>query len=155
MLEVRTIVCPVDFSETSRRALEYAAAMAEKCGSTLSVVHVVEDVPALTAYAGVVTRSLREEMEDSARRDLGEWVSGLGPVAAQARLAVIRGTPYKAIVEFAKREKADLIVMGTHGRSGFEHAFFGSVAERVLRRAPCPVLVVRPEVAEINQAPRK
>jgi len=143
MVALRKILCPVDFSETSRHAFQYAVLLAQKCAAELTVLHVVEDVPLFTAYAGVPETAIRDEVEKSARKELAELVGSIDPGSGQIRTQLVRGTSYKAIVRYAEEHKADLIVMGTHGRSGLEYAFFGSVTERVMRRAPCPVLIAR------------
>jgi universal stress protein A len=156
MVDFRRILCPVDFSETSRHALGYGVALAQKCGAELIVLHVVEDVPLLTAYAGVPEMELLETAEKSARAELAQLLAGLPAGGGAGQSDVVRGKSHKAILEYANKVRADLIVMGTHGRSGLDHAFFGSVTERVIRRAPCPVLIVRhPSVLGGAQAERK
>lgn len=142
MVILHTILCPVDFSETSRRAFDYALLLAELSSAELIVVHAVEDVPLFTAYAGPQMDSILQEAEKAARRELAELIAGVKAENVRIRTDVIHGRVYQAILQYAKQQKADLIVMGTHGRTGLEYAFFGSVAERVIRGAHCPVLIV-------------
>ena len=143
MIAVRRILCPVDFSETSRHAFEYAVHFAKQCEAELIVVHATEDTPLLTNFGGMPDLNFKSEVEASARKEMAAWVAGCNPGAMRVRTELIRGATYRAILKFAEEQHADLIVMGTHGRSGLDYAFFGSVAERVIRRAPCPVLIVR------------
>jgi nucleotide-binding universal stress UspA family protein len=86
--------------------------------------------------------TILQEAEKAARRELAELIAGVKAENVRIRSDVIHGRVYKAILQYAALQKADLIVMGTHGRTGLEYAFFGSVAERVIRGAPCPVLIV-------------
>jgi len=144
MVAVRSILCPVDFSETSRRALDYALLLARTCAAELTVLHVVEDVPLLTAYAGLPEGSLVEKVEESARMELAELVAAIPAQGFPIRSDLIHGTTWKAILQYAAQHGSELIVMGSHGRKGLEHAIFGSVTERVIRRAACPVLIVPP-----------
>ena len=145
-MEIRRILAPTDFSEFSKQAIQYAYELAQKFGARLLLLHVVE----LQAYPvdiflpSEAGTTLLEDLEHQARLDLAQLVPKAqdGPVEV-TRQAVV-GTPYHKIVEVAAAEKVDLIVMATHGRTGLSHLFIGSVAERVVRMAPCPVLTIRP-----------
>jgi len=155
VMNIKRILCPVDFSDTSRRALEWAGQMAAWTGAALEVVHAMEDAPAMTAYAGLPDMGAPADPRASAQRDLNEWVAGLDEaVRSRSKIRVISGRSHKAILSYAAESRADLIVMGTHGRSGFEQAVMGSVTERVMRHAQCPVLVVPPP-AEKDRPARK
>ncbi len=143
-MQIQRILCPVDFSETSQRALAYALGLAQAAGAELIVVHALEEAPLFAAYAGPQAGSILAEAENAARRELAELVADATLPAARLRTEILRGKIPQAILEYAEQQQADLIVMGTHGRSGLEYAFFGSVAERVIRRARCPVLIVPP-----------
>ena len=154
MIEIKRILCPVDFSDFSRHALEYAAVLARWYGSEITVLHAFSmpvGIPAVPAYGGpvlleqpVATAAHRARLEKS----LHEFVAPLdGPPMS---LLVSEGTAVDQILEQAT--SADLIVMGTHGRSGFERLLLGSVTEKVLRKARCPVLTVPPR-AEGAAAP--
>jgi nucleotide-binding universal stress UspA family protein len=142
----KRILCPIDFSDASRSALETAADLARRSGASLTLFHAYP-VPGYTFPDGsfVASSKMLEELADQAKRHLDEWkgiATGLGVAAVDAATAV--GEPAHEIVAFAKEKGSDLVVVGTHGRTGLQHALMGSVAERVVRKAPCPVLTVRP-----------
>ena len=142
---IRHILCPIDFSEYSRRALDHALAIARWYESTVTVLHVFSPVPAVAFSPGpvvfepmVFTPVAREQL-------LAETKTFADKEAARGitiDAAVRAGTPAAEIVEEAVTISADLLVMGTHGRSGFNRLLLGSVAERVLRKASCPVMTV-------------
>jgi nucleotide-binding universal stress UspA family protein len=143
MIKLEKLVCLVDFSSTSRLALDYAVATARKFSAELVLLHVLEEVPLLTAYAGHAELDELRYAEDAARKQLAEWIARSDGSDLKARVEVSRGPTEASIVEFCEREKADLMVMGTHGRRFLDAALFGSVAHRVIRRVACPVLLVR------------
>lgn len=139
MLPIRTILHPTDFSELSQPAFELSCALAQDYGATLVVLHAA-DLPLLTPVEGVLIPTPIDEAE--AFRGRLEAVRPADPrVAVRHRLA--EGNPAEEILAAAADEKADLIVLGTHGRGGITRALMGSVAETVQRSAPCPVLTVR------------
>jgi nucleotide-binding universal stress UspA family protein len=142
----KTICCPVDFSDASRAAMEVAADLARRGGASLTLLHAYP-VPGYTFPDGSVVASPRmlQELADQSARHLGEWkkqAEALG--APDVRVETVVGEPAAEIVAFARDRKVDLLVLGTHGRTGIEHALMGSVAERVVRKARCPVLTVHP-----------
>ena len=151
MFRARKICCPVDFSETSKAALEMAADLASQFDAELTVLHVVEDANPLLPQGRVfVTSEFFQPVLDKANRSLREWLQlaeGRGKIKVDGR--VVTGVPFAEILQFVEQGKFDLIVMGTEGRTGLTHLVFGSVAERVLRMAPCPVLVV-PNPARVS-----
>jgi nucleotide-binding universal stress UspA family protein len=138
------ILVPIDFSDPSDAALQYAASVAARFNAALHVLHVVDD-PYRAAYAAEVfvpeVEGLREELMADAVGKLNDKLRVLGVTGAMT--AAVIGTPSMSIVEYAGGHGIDLIVMGTHGRGGVSHLLMGSVAERVVRTAPCPVLTVR------------
>lgn len=144
------ILVAVDFSEESRSALACAAEMAARFDASLTLVHVVEphfgppdtDVPALTGEASDAEEYAEAKLELSA---LGEQM--LGPCRV-VETVVRAGLAFFEITEAAKALGADLIVVGTHGYTGIKRALLGSTAERVVRHAPCPVLVARASYGE-------
>jgi nucleotide-binding universal stress UspA family protein len=139
MLPVRTILHPADFSECSRPAFELACALARDYGARLVVIHVAQ-LPLLMPEGGVLVPSPVDEAE-GARVRLEQVRPADSRVGVRHRLA--EGDPAEEILKVAEEEQADLIVMGTHGRGGLSRLLMGSVAEGVLRQAPCPVLTVR------------
>jgi nucleotide-binding universal stress UspA family protein len=146
MIAFRRILCPIDFSESSRHALDHAVEVARWYGGTITALHALQPIPytdPLMAGALVFTP---EDLE-RAGRDLAGFVKdevGRTPVEP----AVVQGAAAPVILEQARTLPADLVVLGTHGRSGFERFMLGSVTERVLRKAPCPVLTVPPRAAD-------
>jgi nucleotide-binding universal stress UspA family protein len=146
MIDLRRILVPTDFSKHSQRALIYAAALAEKFGAEIFLLHVVQDfavflpdlvtaTPPALPPRDQLTSAVREALERTVRENHVEGLR-LHPEARE-------GTPYHEIVTFAREKEIDLVVMGTHGRTGLAHLLLGSVTERVVRRSPCPVLTVR------------
>jgi nucleotide-binding universal stress UspA family protein len=143
----KKICCPIDFSDASRAAMEVAADLARRTGASLVLLHAYP-IPGYTFPDGSVVASpkMMQELADQAEKHLDEWrreaerLLGAGRVSAEK----VVGEPAAEIVSFARSAGAELVVVGTHGRTGLEHALMGSVAERVVRRAHCPVLTVRP-----------
>jgi nucleotide-binding universal stress UspA family protein len=132
-MEWRRICCPVDFSEPARAGLRVAADLCRRLGSELVL---------LQAEAGP---KVAEELPRAGAEELEAWRAEAERLGApRAMVARAGGPPEVAIVEFASTREIDLIVMGTHGRVDREHMLTGSVAEGVVRNAPCPVLTVRP-----------
>jgi len=146
----RTILVPVDFSDPSREALEYAVCFAKPIGAEIVLSHVVETVLAPPDVV-VDTAVLATTLNEAATKRLAEWRD---EAATQANVKedLRTGTPYREIIDAAEQLKADLIVMGTHGRGGLARLVIGSTAERVVRHAPCPVLVVRTRSSEPRSA---
>jgi nucleotide-binding universal stress UspA family protein len=147
MVEFKHILCPTDLSESSRPAMAYAAAFTVWYGAKLSVLHVVPTFDAIQIPPGalgesvqVVYPSTREEVLAALRRQ----AETMGAAAVEPYLVAEAGDPVGTIVDQALTIPSDLIVMGTHGRSGFNRLLYGSVTEQVLHRAPCPVLTVPP-----------
>jgi nucleotide-binding universal stress UspA family protein len=140
---LKTIVVPIDFSAQSKNALRYAVRLAEQFGSVLRLVHVVETAPFLNDLSNVglvrsddeIARAAKVQLQALAQDEIEELI----PIYPEVRI----GKPYHEIVAVAKVSDADLIVIATHGYTGLKHAFLGSTAERVVRHAHCPVLVVR------------
>jgi nucleotide-binding universal stress UspA family protein len=146
--QFKTILVATDFSPTSEHALEYARALATSFGGTLHLLHVVPDPVMASAWAEAYAydlTALGERLRLDAERQLTEKAQTIRDVAVTTEAVV--GSPAAVIALTAADRAADLIVMGTHGRSGVKHLFMGSVAERVVRSAPCPVLTVREAIA--------
>jgi nucleotide-binding universal stress UspA family protein len=146
MSEIKRILVPTDFSEPADAALTYAIDLAANLGATVSLVHVFDDP---FAGGGVYTgeyvpmpAEMRAEIVADLRRRLADAVSKRGHSELNPELLI--GPTARTIVDGARERNVDLIVMGTHGRGGLAHLLLGSVAERVVRSAACPVLIVRP-----------
>lgn len=145
---MKRILVPIDFSKSSLEALDYAIDFAAPMGAAITVVHVLEPVAYATPadlYAGMATQlgNLLAEQRRSARQQLEELVGRYAKKGADLGILLRDGVAYREIVEAAKKVKADLIIQATHGRTGLSHVLLGSVAERVVRTAECPVLTVR------------
>jgi nucleotide-binding universal stress UspA family protein len=142
---IRSILAATDFSELGTRAIRYAHALARETGASLCVIHVCEDptlaAPWLDGYAPMIPE-WREHWEQRARQQLLQVCQSLEGVRI-ATDVVQHASPAHGIVDYAIRGGHDLIVVGTHGSRGITHAVLGSVAERVVRTADCPVLTVR------------
>jgi nucleotide-binding universal stress UspA family protein len=143
-MEIRQILAPTDFSECSKQAVACAYELAQTFGAKLLLLHVVEplDYP-MRSYPHLVT-IMRDYSERQAHVDLAQMVPKAQDVKVEVTRWVIVGPPYCKTVEVAEADKVDLIVMATHGRTGLSHLVMGSVAERVVRTAPCPVLTIHP-----------
>jgi nucleotide-binding universal stress UspA family protein len=142
----KRILVPIDFSPPSDAALEYARTIASRFGASLHVLHVAQD-PYQAFYSTEVfvpdIEGLREEIAAESLKRLKERLRPSDATDLHATADVVIGTPAWSIVEYASGHEIDLIVMGTHGRGGMSHLLMGSVAERVVRTAACPVLTVR------------
>jgi nucleotide-binding universal stress UspA family protein len=141
---IRSILLTTDFSDTSARAFASAKSLAGKFGARIIVAHVEDDrvSPLLVEYMPLGLVTVRRRQVEDAKRQLAEVVAQhLGRID-DVELEVSLGVPHGEIVRLAAERDVDLIVMATHGRGFISHAIMGSTTERVLRRSPCPVLVV-------------
>ncbi len=143
---IRKILAPTDFSDHSGHALGYARTFAERWSAELHLLNVIEPAvfPTEAGLTPIGTMKLGEEMETAAELQLKKIASSDQLDGLQIRTGVAHGRASTAIIEYARRNDIDLIIIATHGRRGLEHLIFGSTAERVVREAPCPVLTVRP-----------
>jgi universal stress protein A len=145
MVILKSILVATDFSEPSAVALAYGRDFARSYSATLHLLHVLEDV--MIRYSpeiGMTSPVLQKNLESGARRDLDALVTDDDRATLKIVPVVLTSpTIPGGIVEFAKGQKIDLVIVGTHGRSGVKQFLMGSVAERVVRMAPCPVLTVR------------
>lgn len=144
-MNVKKILFPTDFSEGSYNALPYAADMAKHYGAKLYLLHVIQDIAEATGWyvPHVSLDELYRDMEKNAAKEIDRYgIEELRGIKDIERI-VVKGRPYEEILKFAGENKADLIVIGTHGRKGLDRVIFGSTAEKVVRDAPCPVLSVR------------
>ncbi len=159
MLEIRRILCPIDFSDASQHALDHAVAFARWFGSQITALHVSTPVflpnpPILFAEfpgGAMPSGADRQHLENRLR----EWLAPANAAGRQTDTLFDVGAPAACILERAASLPADLIVMGTHGRGGFERLLLGSVTEKVLRKARCPVLTVPPPAAARSTLPFK
>jgi universal stress protein A len=154
---ITRILVPLDFSPPSNRALQYATTLAARLGASVTLLHVVDNPLASGAWTSEIYVPDLPQMLEALVGEANKRLASLESVAAnagvKAETTVVTGHPAYAIVEHAGAGRFDLIVMGTHGRTGLAHAFVGSVAERVVRRSPCPVLTVRDAAAAKEERP--
>ncbi len=161
MIEVTRILCPVDFSEGSGHALEYAAAIARWYGASVTALHVFPTHPSMNAMSllargGAVPISLSEADREELTRHLTAFGERHGRGTAVEALLLEGPIVHREITRQAAALDADLIVMGSHGRTGFERLLLGSVTEKTLRTAGCPVMVIPPRAPDAahSEAPR-
>jgi universal stress protein A len=146
VIEISRILAPTDFSAHSTGALRYACGMAERFAAELHLVHVLSEIvptgpdPLLMP---VMPPEFYQENEDRAKENLTTLLDNSWGKPGALVVAVRWGSPVEAIVDYASEKKIQLIVIATHGRTGLSHALLGSVAERIVREAPCPVLTIR------------
>ena len=145
MIRLQRILVPTDFSESARHALTYGLSFAREYRAELVLLHVVEVVP--VGYASDLfpapMAAVFQEISAYARAELGKLAALARERSVQARELVTQGKPSAEIVRTAREEAVDMIVLGTHGKGMLDKALFGSTTERVVRRAPCPVLTCR------------
>ena len=147
MFNVDNILVPTDFSEHSDLALKRAIGLAEACKAKIHLVHVAPDAPdifKLSKYVEEGRKKIQEESEKMSAEFFKKQI-GLYPEANKVEIetAVLTGSPYKEILDFQKKIKADMLVIGTHGDTPFEGFFFGSTSHKIIRHARCSVLIVR------------
>jgi nucleotide-binding universal stress UspA family protein len=145
-MNIQRILAPTDLSELSKQGLQTALGLAETFGAKLLLLHVVEPPPyqvegLLPSQLGT---TLLDDLERQASKELAQMLSDKHGSQVEVMQRVVVGIPYRKIVEVAEEEKSDLIVMTTHGRTGLSHLVMGSVAEKIVRTASCPVLTLRP-----------
>jgi nucleotide-binding universal stress UspA family protein len=144
LFRLKKILVPIDFSDCSKKALQYAIPLARQHGAALTLLYVVPQ-PSFVGgeYTGIEYARLEDDQAVSGKKQLGALIANEVQGEVPAETLVRSGMPVVEILEAAKALPADLIVISTHGRTGLKHVLLGSVAEDVVRRAPCPVLVVR------------
>jgi nucleotide-binding universal stress UspA family protein len=138
------LLVPIDFSECANQALEYAVNLAGKLEARVTLLHVIQAVPMGGVDMGVtLPYTYLQDLEAEIMQSMEACLARVTAAGLEGEIVVVHGVPFHEIVETAKAQKVDLIVMGTHGRTGLQHILLGSVAEKVVRLAPCPVLVAR------------
>ena len=143
-MNLKKILCPVDFSERSDRTLEYAAFIATANDATLILLHVVEHLQGFDHFfvLNLSPEEIQKKLETEAKAKL-DLLAHKYPSTLKTETVVRVGKPFVEIVRMAKETDIDQIVIGSHGRTGIPHMLLGSVAEKVSRKAPCPVLIFR------------
>lgn len=147
MIALKRILFPTDFSENAQAAQKYACALAEQFQAELHLLHVMVDPAIVIPEPGTffpIPDTFLAELKERTEKALDGALDAKWCAGKTVQRVIRRGTPFVEIVRYAKDVDADLIVIGTHGRGGLAHVLLGSVAEKVVRKAPCPVLTVRP-----------
>ena len=144
-LSFQQVLVPLDFSDHARKALHHGRGLAQQFGARLILLHVVEPMvyPSDLGYTPVLSEELTAEVQQEAEKRLQEAVEEERTRGSECEGVLRFGRPYLEIAAVAEEREVDLIVLTTHGYTGLKHVVLGSTAERVVRHAPCPVLVVR------------
>jgi len=144
-MQIKTILFPTDFSNGARAAMDYALSLAQDYKANLVLLYVIQDISIAEWYipSSISAADLVEDMQKSADREMEKWGGEAAAKVSTIEKLVVRGVPFVEIIRVAKEKNADMIVIGTHGRTGIDHMLFGSTAEKVVRKASCPVLTVR------------
>lgn len=145
MVSIKRILYPTDFSDPSACALHYAAEMAKKFDAELVMLHVLLDESQMVSFylPQLTVKNLSKDMEDGARAKMDEFIKETTALdGIEYTCEMVKGIADDEIIKYANANAIDLIVIGTHGRTGLEHVIFGSTAEKVVRTAKCPVLTV-------------
>ncbi|NQV14648.1 universal stress protein [bacterium] len=144
-MQFSKILVPTDFSESARYALPFATDLAQKYKADLHILHIVEPIvaPVDFAWGTYSYPDIEKQLSGYVEESMSKIVHDQIPEGIVAETTTLHGKPWREIVSFAKENEIDLIVMATHGLSGLSHALYGSTAEKVIRKAHCPVLTVR------------
>jgi nucleotide-binding universal stress UspA family protein len=144
-MQIKTILFPTDFSNGARAAMDHAISLAKDYQAKLILLYVIQDISIAEWYipSSISAGELIEDMQKSAWQEMDKWIAEVTKQVKDVEKMVVRGVPFVEIIQTAKERNADLIVIGTHGRTGIDHMLFGSTAEKVVRKAACPVLTVR------------
>ena len=144
-MQIKTILFPTDFSQGARAAMDYAISLSRDYEARLILLYVIQDISIAEWYipSSISAADLVEDMQKSAEKEMERWGNEVAEKVSPVERLITRGVPFVEIIRTAKEKNVDLIVIGTHGRTGIDHMLFGSTAEKVVRKSPCPVLTVR------------
>lgn len=146
MKQVKKILFPIDFAENYDSLLPWVSTFVEKFGATLYVVFVAQDLSSYSTFYvphGNI-QGFQEQAQEAAKKRMAEAAKDQFKNFPKLETRVLMGSPAEKLLELAKKEKIDLIIMGAHGRKGLERVFFGSVADKVVTGALCPVMTIHP-----------
>ncbi len=143
--EIKKVLVPIDFSDFSKNSLRYAVNFAKKFNAEIYLIYVVEPViyPPDFSMGQIAIPSASAEWDERAKEELENLVKTEIPEGINVKTILKNGKPFLEIIDTASEENVDLIIIATHGHTGVEHILFGSTAEKVVRKAPCPVLTLR------------
>jgi nucleotide-binding universal stress UspA family protein len=144
-LNIKKILVPVDFSEYSKMAVDYSVEFAKKFGSELILIYVIEPIvyPSDFGLGQIPINQVDLEIQSKAEDELKRLIDEKIPPTIKTNYFVRTGKPFLEIINAAKEQDCDLIIIASHGHTGIEHILFGSTAEKVIRKSPIPVLTVR------------
>ena len=147
MRKIQKILFPIDFAEQFETFLPWVSTFVDKFGATLYVVFVAQDLSEFSAFyvPHASIQGFQEEALEAAQKKMAAAAQESFKKFPKLETRVAVGSPANKILEIAAKEKIDLIIMGTHGRKGLERTIFGSVADKIVQAAPCPVVTLRPE----------
>ncbi len=159
MFQIKKVICPTDFSEPARQGLLAGIEMVEKFSAELIMVHVIAPIPMIVGtysltgahlpqVAGTQYPEMLQQMETGAGKAMNELIQSVVPPHIHPVQHILQGRPAEEIIHLAESESADLIVIATHGHSGLDRFLFGSVTERVMRKAHCHVMAIRTSPSE-------
>ncbi|MBM4054612.1 MAG: universal stress protein [Planctomycetes bacterium] len=145
MINVKKILLPTDFSPCAKHALQYALSLATLFKAKLYILYVVPKMNISISAGGIMYPAFKiyEDLEEKAKVKMRHLIPKRFFEQIEVKNIIVRGTPYVEIVKIAKKHDIDLITIATHGRTGIAHTLIGSTAERVVRKAPCPVLTIK------------
>jgi len=151
-LDIKKILVPIDFSDYSKSALKYAVNFSKYNKAEMILIYVVEPViyPPDFSMGQIAIPSVNAEWDERAKQELDKLAKEHIPQGVQVKTIIKTGKPFFEIIETASEMDVDLIIIATHGRTGIEHILFGSTAEKVVRKAPCPVLTLREPLKGFN-----
>jgi nucleotide-binding universal stress UspA family protein len=143
--DIKKVLVPIDFSDYSKSSLRYAVNFAKQFNAEIYLIYVVEPViyPPDFSMGQIAIPSVNTEWDERAREGLKNLAKTEIPDGVKVKTILKNGKPFMEIIDTASEENIDLIIIATHGHSGVEHILFGSTAEKVVRKAPCPVLTLR------------
>jgi nucleotide-binding universal stress UspA family protein len=143
--DIKKVLVPIDFSDYSKSSLRYAVNFAKQFNAEIFLIYVVEPViyPPDFSMGQIAIPSVNAEWDERAREELKNLAKTEIPEGVKVKTILKNGKPFLEIIDTASEENIDLIIIATHGHSGVEHILFGSTAEKVVRKAPCPVLTLR------------
>jgi nucleotide-binding universal stress UspA family protein len=152
VMQIRAILFPTDFSNGARAAIDHVVSLARDYQARLILLYVIQDITIAEWYvpSSLSVAGLIEDMQKSAWQEMEKLGAELSPRVKDIEKMVVRGVPFVEIIRTAREKNADLIVIGTHGRTGIDHMLFGSTADKVVRKASCPVLTVRMAGKEVQ-----
>ena len=150
--DIKNVLVPIDFSDYSKSALKYAVNFCKNNNAEMTLIYVVEPViyPPDFSMGQIAIPSVNTEWDERAKQELDKLAKEQIPEGVSVKTIIKTGKPFIEIIETASELDVDLIIIATHGRTGVEHILFGSTAEKVVRKAPCPVLTLREPVKGFN-----